>query len=1618
MKLDLQFFPRIASAVPITQGLDFHEKTTIPVEGGVYDLRMGPVIGYTCKQCRAPRGQCPGHWGAITLCDPLVWPHQLESLVHLLNSCCIWDRRMKFTPRERVLATLCLTLTEFHCIAESEDLWNNPVHFACTNNVHLSHDELKKAKPTSLFHAWYKQQKTKKIGGKSKKNNKSKKNDDKVPDSDEDEKEIITESSRNDHIITPEQEAFLRTKVAAVIASKAKTLDLTLEEYRDRCIDNPTSTFQFTRKSLIRQILALVRTKSVCPHDDLRTVLPKFDIDKEFGSKIVFRVKDNKPNSHSVPGKYLTDEIPFLSKIVSVRSVSNVSHENVVLTSDLAEFLTDVYNNDKEVLDLIYRISTVDEFIRTYLAKDIMVPPNQTRPPEKGTVVPYRCDTYSSLLKRIINQNSSAAKMKRIMIEKELDSRKDATEERKAFKEVILLMQNTLNELINGAGNADWKGLKQEIGKKDGVFRKHFMGKRVNYSARSVITPSLTCNAGEIQIPQTVAKKLSYPVRVTELNSLEMKELVKRGVEYPGCESIELFEGRIVRMSSTDQAERDLYAKQILTKVAVVNRHIINGDYCLFNRQPTLHRPSLMAHEVRVSPIPDEKVIRFHYANCKSYNADFDGDEMNIHFPRNELSRAEMKFLAHAPLQYIDPTRGEPIRGLIQDHVASGVLLSMKDTFLNREDYFQLVHEALYRFMPEDASIQPLQPCVILPQHLWSGKQVFSTILMNLEWAFKKEHHVNYDGRSKLKGSVWQPFEEEGDVIIRGSELLTGILDKNQIGASKKSIVHATFELYGPYFADAFISALSRVLTLFLKMHGFTCSIEDCLLNGNGDAIRRQILSQNIRQTIASTTNFVATQGQTGTKEDQQRYLQNLYTDKGQIKDYDNVFKKVVNKNTEALSNKTVPGEQYRVFPYNFLSLMAESGAKGSRVNVSQIACCLGLQTFGGSRAVPSISGQTMPCFDAFDMRPIAGGFISGRFLTGLKPQEFFFHCMAGREGLNDTALKTADSGYLQRCLMKAMEDVTIAYDHTVRDGHGTVVQFVYGGDGSDPSKLSYDDLKFLALNPESFLDKFTRTLGLTTHEKMPAKKILEQAKSYLSPYLRDDVNRNELEGGVMAQLDQKIKTFIAENPDELIIGEKAKCKPKTLKVLKHLQHVSSVFVPGEAVGVMAAQAVGEPSTQMTLNTFHQTGSDVVGVTQGIPRLRQLLMGGGVRETVMSIPVLPNVDAEKIFKLEVLLSPLNFQRILKKQEMYEVFKESMAEVHLKLEFDVNILEKEYFFPLSSLKQRLYTLMEEICIGSRFLEATKKKSLNNQLKQLEMHDMKSIVRKGLTVHGLCSVHNDWDEEGKKIKSSTLTTMDEDWLMEKYQDEKLVKKLLAKRKEAFLQNREGSSVKKAARKEWEKTRRSFMDNVLLMAPEISIEKGTLNFILKAPLADKQALSQVVSDALKDIYLRYVPNIKMAQYVEQQKMLLVQGLDTDLVTTYRLDKILFEDNFRMNNVHEMIEKYGIEAGRQLIFDELDTVFSSYGQDVNKRHISLISDWTTYLGTYQSMSKYGFKYHPSTFSRATFEIATSVLTEAATYRYVDPLVTPSAQLITGQMTGTGTGVFDVMSELRIKNS
>ncbi|ODM89496.1 DNA-directed RNA polymerase I subunit RPA1 [Orchesella cincta] len=886
---------------------------------------------------------------------------------------------------------------------------------------------------------------------------------------------------------------------------------------------------------------------------------------------------------------------------------------------------------------------------------------------------------------------------------------------------------------ISANAAASMIGLKQIIEKKEGLFRMHMMGKRVNYAARTVITPDPNIDTEEIGIPDVFAKTLTFPTPVTPWNVHLLKKMVMNGPDiHPGAVAIENELGQVTKLDANKPIQRQGLANRLLARdkvqsgtggLKIVYRHLMNGDYLLLNRQPSLHRPSIMAHKARI--LYGDKVFRLHYANCKHYNADFDGDEMNAHFPQSHIGRSEAANLVNVCSHFLVPKDGTPLAGLIQDHIVAAVRLTVRGRFFSYRDYIQLVYFALSNYTK---GIDTEPPAIVKPVKLWSGKQVISTVIRNLVPSGRAPLTLTYN--SKIKADEWRQLPayawkaggpikgdelSESVVMFRHGHLICGVLDKQSLGATPFGLCHAFYELYGNQSAGALLSSFSRLMTNFLQWEGFTLGVKDVLVLDKADLFRRQFMEEASKVGHAAAAMGVSLPADASPEQVYEK-LEQVHRSRDPKKRafVDSCYKKALDQFNNQINRACLPHGLVDIFPDNNLQLLVQSGAKGSTVNTMQMSCALGQIELEGKRPHMTMSGKTLPSFKAYDVTPRAGGFIAGRFLTGIRPQEFFFHCMAGREGLIDTAVKTSRSGYLQRCLVKLLEGVVVQYDGTVRDSDGSVIQFMYGEDGLDVGKSQYlkpKQLKFLESNSNSIVEKdaLKRVKDLGDKKKInhAKKKIVKWTAKYgsstsklrrtgflqfcedMSSSVEHATETNSLTGrthkteqlvNMWRQLtpedrqeyDGANKTcpdpllsylrpdsnfsVISESLDNILRGMKKEGKlSKEFENVVHYKAMKSLSVPGDAVGVLAAQSVGEPSTQMTLNTFHFAGRGEMNVTLGIPRLREILMvaSANIKTPSMDIPFHPDVSEKQAEKLRLQLTKVTVSQVLQQIEVRE-----------------------------------------------------------------------------------------------------------------------------------------------------------------------------------------------------------------------------------------------------------------------------------------------------------------------------------------------------------------------------
>ncbi|XP_053735910.1 DNA-directed RNA polymerase I subunit RPA1 [Synchiropus splendidus] len=1280
-------------------------------------------------------------------------------------------------------------------------------------------------------------------------------------------------------------------------------------------------------------------------------------------------------------------------------------------------------------------------------------------------------------------------------------------------------------------------GIRQILEKKEGLFRKHMMGKRVDYAARSVICPDMYIGTNEIGIPMVFATKLTYPQPVTPWNVKELRQAVLHGPHvHPGATMVINEDGKKTILS-TSLAQREAVAKQLLTPCSgphkmpmkIVNRHIKNGDVLLLNRQPTLHRPSIQAHCARI--LPGEKVLRLHYANCKAYNADFDGDEMNAHFPQSELGRAEAYTLVSTDQQYLVPKDGKPLAGLIQDHMVSGTRMTIRGCFFTRDQYTELVYRGL---TDKPGRVKLLPPAIFKPQQLWTGKQVVSTLVLNV--IPEKAVPLNLVGKSKIPSKAWiqlpprsapgyKPEEMcDSQVVIRQGELLVGVLDKAHYGSSAYGLVHCCYELYGGETSGKILSCLARLFTAYLQLYrGFTMGVEDILVKKGANKKRKKIIKESLKiGTKALQAAFNLPPDVTQAEAQSRWQDAHLNPDQRDFSMADHKFKEVANQVNNDINKVCMPIGLHTAFPDNNLQLMVQSGAKGSTVNTMQISCLLGQIELEGRRPPLMPSGKSLPCFQPYDPSPGAGGFVSGRFLTGIKPQEFFFHCMAGREGLVDTAVKTSRSGYLQRCVIKHLEGLVVQYDLTVRDSDGSVVQFLYGEDGLDIPKTQFlqpRQFPFIEDNYEVIrksqgldeavaqLDPQTASRHFASVQRWLAKrdKACPRTGAFLLfsqkklAKLKDseentqpDVNgRRAVTHQIIQQwqsLDQDSKSkYIRKSlhcPDpslalfrpDISFGSVSEnfyditekylqskqtgdgLDPQRLRQLFNYKWQRSLCDPGEAVGLLAAQSIGEPSTQMTLNTFHFAGRGEMNVTLGIPRLREILMvaSANIKTPMMSVPVFNNKKALKKAKiLRKKLSRVCLSEVLQRADVVEtlriqghnkqrIFKvtfhflpperyneDKMLTPHAILHY----METRFFRLLLETVKKRSAKLASITVETRKASFRDKDQDGNVVAEGHMEEDPEGEETGEIVDDLGN-EGDADASDAKQKSKQEEEVDyeseEDGGGEEDEDND-------EPEEAMPASEE--NVTEAP--ETETTTINVQPVVEHMASQGAIDSMRVNAVLvtnpaiesycydyehelwcEVELAlpvnkvhfDLTSLLSTLAQNAIIMETRGLTRCLLSETTnkagEKETLLNTEGINMQEI--FKHSDILDVKRLYSNEVHAMAQTYGIEVALKVIEKEIKDVFAVYGIEVDPRHLSLVADYMCFEGMYKPLNRHAILSNSSPLQQMTFETSYKFLKQATMLGSRDELSSPSACLVVGKVVKGGTGLFELKQPLQ----
>lgn len=1141
------------------------------------------------------------------------------------------------------------------------------------------------------------------------------------------------------------------------------------------------------------------------------------------------------------------------------------------------------------------------------------------------------------------------------------------------------------------------KSIKERLNGKGGRVRGNLMGKRVDFSARSVITPDPNLSIRELGVPLKIAKNITKPVVVNDMNRRVLTKLVRNGPEeYPGAKILERKGGESISLRYADRENIVLYNGDI------VHRHMMDGDGVLFNRQPTLHRMSMMCHIARIMYQGD--TFRMNVGDTKPYNADFDGDEMNMHMPQDEEAEAELKNLAAVPYQIISPAKNQSIIGIFQDSLLGSYRFTRPGVSFTPRDAMNLlmayngVNEGLFAGHAERIT----------------SFQILSQIMPAFTMKYKTKGFGENDDFATSPGVL---------EIVDG-KYLRGQLDKDVLGGGSNGLITRTCNDFGNMAASDFIDNLQNIVTEYMKGSAYSVGISDLIANrSTNEQIAQSITSKKkeVKNLIDQTYLGIFENATGNTNEDEFEFQ------------VTNILNKATNDSGK-IGLKSLDKD-------NRFVTMVKAGSKGSDLNISQMIACLGQQLIDGKRIPYGFENRTLPHFTKYDDSPGARGFVENSFISGLTPEELFFHAMGGRVGLIDTAVKTSSTGYIQRRLIKGMEDLKIEYDMTVRNNKGRVIQFSYGEDGIDPVKVESQIMPLVNLgldeiyahyhmpssDPKDVVFTAAFTKGVISRMKKQKTEndakckhwidfMIEQRETIIQRVFRNknndrvflpvafahtinnvkglqQINNNSivditpLEAFAMIEAAYKrlesmhycaptelfkAMYFYYLSPKDLLMVKRF--NKKALSVLLEmivLKYKSSLIAPGEMVGMISAQSIGEPTTQLTLNTFHTAGSGVAmkaNVTRGVPRIEELLsITENPKNSSLTICLKKDEETD-CERAKELIAQIELTQL---SELVE---------SISICFDPDDLNTMIQEDRSTMLQYYeYQRMLNECAG---IDAPEGDADPNDSAR-----SKWIIRMVMSREAMLDKRITMDDVHFAIKNSHGD--DVSCIYADYNADKLVFRLR-------MNNINGKKP--------------------LKPKENPLDQSDKIYLLKA--FQDQLLNNIVLRGLKNIKkvtLRKLMDTLHKEdgaYVKKETWVL-DTKGTNLMDVLALDYIDVNRTIS-DDIQEIHSVLGIEAAREALLTEMTGVFENDGTYINYHHLSLLCDRMTASSHMVSIFRHGINNdNIGPIAKASFEETPEMFLKAARHAELDQMRGISANVMCGQEGYYGTSSFQVMLDL-----
>ena len=1128
------------------------------------------------------------------------------------------------------------------------------------------------------------------------------------------------------------------------------------------------------------------------------------------------------------------------------------------------------------------------------------------------------------------------------------------------------------------------KSLKERLNGKGGRVRGNLMGKRVDFSARSVITPDPNLSIKELGIPLKIAKNITKPVIVNDRNKKFLMQLIRNGPDvYPGAKIYEKANGESISLRYVDKDSI------VLENGDKVHRHMMDGDAVLFNRQPTLHRMSMMCHIAKIMKRGD--TFRMNVGDTKPYNADFDGDEMNLHMPQDEEAECELRNLAAVPYQIVSPANNKTIVGIFQDSLLGIYRLTRSNIKFDNKTAMNLL---MHLKNVDLKSINLTKPEI-------SNFDILTQIIPNMTLKYKTKRFQDSED-----------YSNSNNVLeITNGKIVRGQIEKGVLGDGSKGLLQRIYNDYDNFRCSKFIDDLQNIVTEYMKISGFSVGISDLI--ADNDTNNR--INETINKKILEVKNLI-----------DETHLGIFENNSGKSNEQE--FEQRVNNILNKASLEAGKIGRENLNQNNRFVIMVNAGSKGSDLNISQMISCLGQQNVDGKRIPYGFDNRTLPHFTQFDDSPTSRGFVENSFIGGLNPEELFFHAMGGRVGLIDTAVKTSQTGYIQRRLIKGLEDLMVTYDYTVRNNQGKIIQYKYGDDCFDPIKVESQSIPFVYMTLEEiyshyqFIDSKSKDDILTiiyskstqTRFKKQKPQYNSKSKELIEELLttRDEIVKKvfknlEIKNVVLpvsfANIIQNVKgnqehnvmiditpleildllnstynnisgyNYIEDNklfralfyfylsPKELIVTHRLCKRSIELLMLRvELYFKRAIISPGEMVGMIAAQSIGEPTTQMTLNTFHYAGvASKSNVTRGVPRIEEILsLSENPKAPSCTVYLPKNIEKDQE-SVKNYINKIEYTRLRDIVDSVEICFDPD-------DFNTLIDEDKDTFE----QYREFEKMLDECGADEILKREKSK----WILRIEFN-VENMLDKNITMD---DVHFAINTAYKNEVSCMYTD---------YNSDKLIFRL---RLNNIIQNKKPSI--------------SNLDQSDEIYHLTNFQNELLdNLILHGVKKISKVLLRKITDNLEKVDGNY----------KKQESWVLDTVGTNLLEILALD---FIDPTRTitNDIIEIHNVLGIEAARQAIKNEFSEVIEFDSTYINDHHLSMLVDRMCCNDKMVSIFRHGINNDDiGPIAKASFEETPEIFLKAARHAELDSMKGVSANVMCGQEGYFGTGSFQVVLDL-----